>query len=222
MRTLAIGDIHGCSAALRMLLEAVDIQADDVVVTLGDYVDDGPDSSGVIGLLLRLEKKCTLIPLQGNHEQMMLEARTSPEKHKEWLRCGGDATLKSYRRNEETGRLEDVPRAHWQFMEERCKQYYETPHHFFVHANAYADLALDEQPEYMLRWEHLGQSVPHTSGKVMVCGHTPQKNGNILDLGHAVCIDTAVSSGGWLSCFEPTTRKYWQANEAGEVRSDRL
>jgi serine/threonine protein phosphatase 1 len=222
MRILAIGDVHGCAAALRKLLDAIEITPADTVIALGDYIDDGPDSNAVIGLLLRLERRCKLVPLLGNHEQMMLEARESPDKLNEWVRCGGSATLKSYRREDEVGRLSDVPRAHWQFLEERCQKYYQTPTHFFVHANAHPATSLEEQADYMLRWEQLRQSRPHVSGKTMICGHTSQKNGRILDLVHAVCIDTGPASGGWLTCYEPATRKYWQSNEAGELRMDKL
>jgi serine/threonine protein phosphatase 1 len=57
----------------------------------------------------------------------------------------------------------------------------------------------------------------------MVCGHTRQKNGAILDLGHAICLDTgAYTPSGWLSCLELETGRWWQANQAGEVRKGRL
>jgi serine/threonine protein phosphatase 1 len=222
MRTLAIGDIHGCNTAFGRLLDEISIQPEDVVVTLGDYVNKGPDSSGVMSRLLQLRKKCLLIPLRGNHEQMMLEARESPVKFDEWFQCGGNATLLSYRRGQETGRLEDIPRAHWQFLEDECLDYHETETHFFVHANAYPDLPLSEQPTYMLRWEKIYNSAPHESKKIMVCGHTSQKTGRILDLGYAICIDTHPSGGGWLTCLDVNSRQYWQTNEERQVRTGTL
>src|SRR5262249_5678488 len=69
-RTIAIGDIHGCSTALRALLEAVAPRRKDTVVTLGNHIDRGPDSQGVIRLLLGLVGRCTLVPLMGDHEEM--------------------------------------------------------------------------------------------------------------------------------------------------------
>lgn len=222
MRTLAIGDIHGCATALRTLLDAIALTPEDTLVTLGDYVDDGPDSNSVIGLLLRVERKCNLVPLLGNHEQMMLEARHSDERMTEWLRCGGGATLKSYRRANDTGQLSDVPDAHWKFLETRCVNYFESQKHFFVHANAYPDMDLDAQPEYMLRWEQLHDATPHQSGKIMVCGHTSQKDGKILDLHHAICIDTRACKGGWLTCLDVDSRKFWQANQEGELKTGRI
>ena len=73
-RTIAIGDIHGCSAALRALIAAIEPTADDTLVPLGDYVDRGPDSRGVIDAVLELEKRCRVVPLLGNHELMLLDA----------------------------------------------------------------------------------------------------------------------------------------------------
>lgn len=75
MRHLAIGDIHGCSRALDALLAVVKPRPDDLLITLGDYVNRGPDSRGVVERLVSLHRAGHLIALTGNHEQMMLEAR---------------------------------------------------------------------------------------------------------------------------------------------------
>jgi serine/threonine protein phosphatase 1 len=60
----------------------------------------------------------------------------------------------------------------------------------------------------------------HCSGKVAVVGHTPQKSGEVLDLGYLKCIDTFCHGGGWLTALEVGTGKVWQANRAGEVREE--
>src|SRR3954454_24582472 len=73
-RTIALGDIHGCSAALAPLLEAIRPGPEDTLVTLGDYVNRGPDSPGVLDRLLALAGPCRLGPLLGNHEEMLLSA----------------------------------------------------------------------------------------------------------------------------------------------------
>lgn len=72
-RTIAIGDIHGCSIALAALINAVDLQPSDTLVTLGDYVNKGIDSKGVLNYLLALQTRHRLIQLLGNHEAVMCE-----------------------------------------------------------------------------------------------------------------------------------------------------
>ena len=94
-RTIAVGDIHGCSAALDALLDAVRPRPEDTIVTLGDYIDRGPDTWGVIGRLIDLGGRCHLVPILGNHDQMLLEARSGLHPTT-WLGMGGIATLDSY------------------------------------------------------------------------------------------------------------------------------
>ena len=78
MRTLAIGDIHGCLTALGTLIEFVNLKDGDTLITLGDYVDRGPDSKGVLDLLVSLKKSKQLVTLRGNHEIGMLRACEEP------------------------------------------------------------------------------------------------------------------------------------------------
>lgn len=216
-RLLAIGDIHGHHAALETLIKLVRMGPDDTVVTLGDYVNRGPDSRGVIECLMRLGQQTQLIPLLGNHEVMMMEARQSPENLENWLLCGGDATLKSYG----TGSLAAVPEAHWAFLHS-CQRCHEADEQFFVHANVDPSLRLQHQSDYDLFWRHLEGAPWHISGKTMICGHTPQSTGLPLHLGRAICIDTDVHRGGWLTCFEPSTGRYWQTNDVGKTNVDVL
>ena len=111
-----------------------------------------------------------------------------------------------------------IPREHLQFVK-GCRDYFETVRHVFVHAYYEPDRPLHEQQWGGLRWAAL-PPVParHCSGKVAVVGHTPQKSGEILDLGFIKCIDTFCHGGGWLTALEVHTGKVWQANLAGEVR----
>lgn len=216
MSVLAIGDIHGCSIALETLLSGLALRPEDTVVTLGDYVDRGPDSRGVLDRLLTLSHDFHVVALRGNHEQMMLKTRHSAEGLQEWEREGGDATLTSY------GGLAGVPEEHWRFLENGCVDYWECETHFFVHGGVYPDMPLWEQPTYKLYWGRFTGVKPHESGKVMVCGHTSQKSGLPLDLGYAVCIDTWACGQGWLSCLDVGTGLVRQANQAGQTRHIRL
>ena len=216
MRTLAIGDIHGCLTSLETLADYASFKNDDVIVTLGDYVDRGPDSKGVIDWLLALRERRQLVHLRGNHEIMMLDALEHPSDLAGWLHVGGEATLASYGKS-----FADVPQEHWDFIR-TALPYFEMETHFFVHANAKPKVSLEEQSEDTLYWESFGKPRPHQSGKVMVCGHTSQKSGHPRDRGHAVCIDTFAYGGGWLTCLDAGSGTYWQTNERGERRSGEL
>jgi serine/threonine protein phosphatase 1 len=219
MRTLAIGDVHGCAAALDALLARAAPKAEDLIVTLGDYVDRGPDSAGVMNRLVRLSKGGRLVALRGNHEEMMMDARETPGQLELWRSCGGDAALRSYAVLDDEGNLADVPDEHWDFLDHFCRDYYETKTHIFVHAGVYADLPMAEQPGLILRWEFFNDPPAHESGKVVVCGHTTQPEGRPRNIGHAVCIDPgAHKRGGWLTCLEAESGRLYQASQKGETR----
>ena len=225
MRTLVIGDIHGCLGALECLLTAAEVRHDDLLITLGDYVDRGPQSKGLLDRLLAMRERCQLVSLKGNHDLMMLAAREDLQHFNEWLVSGGKDTLQSYGADIDWPTLtQAVPPEHWRFLEEECVAYYETDRHFFVHANVYPDLALAEQPDYMLFWEKLERGAwrPHESGKVMVCGHSAQRSGRPMVFKRAVCIDTWVYGEGWLTCLDVEMEVYWQANQRGESRMGNL
>lgn len=212
-RTIAIGDIHGCLTALEILDQHLQFDPGDLVITLGDYVDRGPDSAGVIEFLLKLSTRTRLITLRGNHEIMMLDSRHDPHVMQLWLANGGDATLASY----SNLNMSRVPDTHWNFLE-NTRPYFKLESDFFVHANADPNLPLDKQSEDSLYWQHLGEQHPHVSGRRMICGHTSQKSGEVLDLGHTLCIDTWAFGNGWLTAFDVASHQYWQANQHGQLR----
>jgi serine/threonine protein phosphatase 1 len=219
---LAIGDIHGCFAALETLAAAVPFADDDLLVTLGDYVDRGPDSRAVVDWLIERDRLGRLIALRGNHELLMLRSRESEEMEAAWRMFGGDATLASYASANRSGSLNDVPQQHWDFFEHTCRDYYETETHLFVHATADPLLPLDQQSEQSLFWDKFNNPPAHRSGKIMICGHTAQKSGLPNDVGHAVCIDTWIYGDGWLTCLDPASGVYWQANQECRSRRGRL
>ncbi len=206
-RTIAIGDIHGCDEALLELLARIRPTEADTIVTLGDYVDRGPNSRGVLDILVRLHSQCHLVALLGNHEQMLFSARASHDLTEQWLPLGGQATLDSY-----GGRLENVPDGHWSFLES-CRLSFETATHLFFHANYAADRPVGEQDEETALSLSLNQAVPlpHMSGKTAIVGHTAQSGGRILDLGHLQCIDTDCWNGGLLTALDVASGELWQA-----------
>lgn len=214
-RTIAIGDIHGCSTALESLIEAIGPQPDDLIVPLGDYVDRGVDSKGVLDYLIKLKDRCQLVPILGNHDEMMLLAKSGRQDLQFWLNCGGDTALDSYG---SSSQLTLIPAAHFDFLRS-CRPYFETDTHVFVHANFKPDISVQQLNDSTLRWLSLRDYVPakrHCSGKTFVVGHTPQPE--ILDLGYLICLDTGVCKGGWLTALDVQSGTIWQVNEEGKLR----
>jgi serine/threonine protein phosphatase 1 len=214
-RIIAIGDIHGCSTALAALIELIAPCADDTIITLGDYVDRGIDSKGVLDLLIGLADRCRLISILGNHDEMMLHARDGRGDFQFWLNCGGDTALDSYG---STRRLDLIPASHFRFLDQ-CARFYEADTQFFVHANYKPDRPIERQEDHTLRWLSLRDFMPalHFSGKTAVVGHTPQRE--VLDLGYLICLDTGCCTGGWLTAMELPSKKIWQVDEKGLPRS---
>lgn len=222
MRTLAIGDIHGCRTALDHLLAFVRPLPGDTIVTLGDYVDRGPDSKGVVDKLIELHVGGQLISLRGNHEIMMLGAKQGgADDIRFWLACGGTQALESYCAPGEFPTDQHIPDTHWHFIKHTCNDWYETDTHIFVHANLHPERPMGNQTTEHIHWEALAPlwHRPHCSGKIMICGHTEQRSGVPLVLERAICIDTWAYGGGWLTCLDVMTNEYWQANELGETRT---
>ena len=215
-RLIAIGDVHGCCHALDTVLEALAPTPNDRIIFLGDLVDQGRESCEVLKRIIRLQQECRVALVQGNHEEMMFAARESEPALRYWERCGGVDTLNSYRFG---AKLSEVPPEHWALLES-CVPYVETDEFIFTHANYLADLPMAEQPEYTLRWALFDppKQHPHCSGKTVVVGHTEQKNAEILDLGFALCIDTACWRYGWLTAIDVLSRDVWQASRWGILR----
>jgi serine/threonine protein phosphatase 1 len=225
-RLLALGDIHGCLAALDSVVAAADIGPEDTLVTLGDYVDRGPDSRAVIDRLIALESRCRLVPLRGNHDLMFSQAlemfEEDPDRFDDprsvpglttWLGCGGLETIDAY------GGLDAVPPEHVAFLKRLCN-WHETDQLLFAHACYDPELPMRSQPVELLHWTSLRECEPgpHRSGKPVILGHTAQRNGEILDLGHLICIDTCCYGGGWLTLIDLHTGQAWQADIRGRLR----
>ncbi|SIN78064.1 serine/threonine protein phosphatase 1 [Singulisphaera sp. GP187] len=220
-RLIAIGDIHGCSVALKTLLDAINPQADDTIVVLGDVIDRGPDSKGCVESLIDLAGRCHLILLRGNHEEMLFNALESRSELHGWLKFGGQQTLDSYAQGSGP---EDIPSDHLRFLRSG-RPYFETNQFIFVHASYNHDMSMpDQASDAILRWESVTphRMRPHNSNKSVIAGHTPQRSGQPLDLGFMKVIDTDCSRGGWLSALEVRSGKLVQAKQTQETRCSSL
>ena len=214
---IAIGDIHGCHRSLQTMLDVVQPAADDLIVTLGDYVDRGPDSKAVIGSLLEIEKTHNLVHLMGNHEIQMIRALEAKHHRDRFLSdlCGGMDTLQSY-----GGSFDDIPEAHWEFIKS-AGLYHELENHILVHAGLEANAPVDQQNQETYYYQRFHCQKAHISGKIIICGHTIQ--GDLpTNIVHAICLDTCAYGGGWLSALDIDTGKIWQTNESGQSREMHL
>lgn len=197
---------------------------DDQLILLGDYVDRGPDSRGVLEWVIAKQRKGNVLALRGNHEAMMMMARDNQSAQKAWMSSGvgGIETLFSYGMDGMPGRIVDVPDSHWQFMSGQTKLSWESDRFFFAHAGVDPARPLSEQDEGRLLWERFGLQPLHPSGKRLICGHTEQKSRVPLLLPHGVCIDTGAHSGGWLTALDVNTGHYAQANQNGDYHTAEL
>lgn len=218
MRTLAIGDVHGCFDAMLHLIEFAGISESDKVIWLGDYVDRGPDSAKVIDYLSKLDRSRNVF-LRGNHEIMMKQALESIDYMRSWAASGGGESWDSYIREFGGDRgIDAVPESHWSFIE-NLESHYETDQHIFVHAAIDAELKMADQFEKTLFWGSYDSIGPHQSGKHVICGHSSQKDGIPKSRPHATCIDTWACGGAWLTCLDVTSKRYYQANQYGDTNA---
>lgn len=203
-RLLAVGDIHGCLQQLRALLTQVAPTVDDRVVFLGDYVDRGPASAGVVEYLLDFRHQFpATVFLRGNHEQMFLDYLAGIDPGM-FLVNGGIETLNSYRRTD----LWPIPEAHLSFLS-TLSLYHETTGHIFVHAGMRPGLPLKQQNPADLMWirrEFIDSG--YDWGKVVVFGHTPRQAPLLTE--SRIGLDTGCVYGRQLTCCDVVTRQIWQ------------
>ena len=204
-RLLAVGDIHGCLHQLETLMGQIKPTASDQVVFLGDYVDRGPNSRGVIDYLIAFGKRFPkTVFLKGNHEEMFLDF-IAGRNQLLYYTNGGESTLANYL---DGSRLR-IPQSHLDFLEV-LRLYHETERHIFVHAGLRPGLPLKAQNPKDLLWirEEFLQST-YDWGKTVVFGHTPQSG--ILLQPKRIGLDTGAVYGRTLSGCEVREGICWTA-----------
>lgn len=203
-RLLAIGDIHGCLDQLKALMTKVMPTPEDQVVFLGDYVDRGPASAGVIDYLIEFRTTFpATIFLRGNHEQMFADYLEGHDPAM-FLLNGGLKTLDSYQDSDRW----PMPASHNTFLQE-LRNYYETEDYIFAHAGLRPDIPLSEQDINDLLWirrEFISSS--YDWGKTVVYGHTPREEPFLTET--RIGLDTGCVYGRQLTCCEVRTRQIWQ------------
>jgi len=217
MRSYVIGDIHGCPDELVYLVQALPLESGDRLVFLGDYIDRGPDSSGVISFLLELQKDrgaYEFVFLKGNHEDMLLSYLGLAGQHGDmFLFNGGKATLASYGFSKteipSDEALSLIPSTHKDFYRNLLTYYVMEPF-LCVHAGIHPLKPLKDQTESELFWIR-NQFIysPHTLAYTVLFGHTPQHD-VFYDLPYKVGLDTGLVYGNKLTCLETTEKVLYQ------------
>jgi len=191
-RRFAVGDVHGCSRTLRQMVEAqLRLGADDTLYLLGDYIDRGPDSKGVLDYLMRLwEADYDIRPLLGNHEEMLLRsAQGDAEARRCWFGNGGRDTLQQFA----VAAAADIPRRYLDFLG-MLPRILSTDDYVLVHAGldfSSADPIHDTSPHRML-WERDCRVDPaKLDGRTLLCGHTMTPLFDIRSslTGNRICLD---------------------------------
>lgn len=218
---IAIGDIHGCLDPLKRLIQVLNPNERMQLVFLGDYVDRGPDSKGVIEFLLELNQVYDCVFLSGNHEVLMLDyIAWGNSLQKDWARNGGEATIESYIQN---GNV-DIPESHFEFLKS-CLPYYDTLDYFFVHGGIKPYRTIAENLRKMrlhdFVWERSHMDLETIAAnnfnweKAVVCGHTPLAKPLILEKLIAIdtgCVYNQSSQLGRLTAISLPSRKVFQVD----------
>lgn len=184
-KTYAIADLHGRHDLLLAALAEVLAHEPGTLVTLGDYIDRGPDSRPIIARLMSLQTRpptlWKVVCLKGNHEQMMTESMKRPLNRGQWISNGGETTLASYNN--------DVPQDHLQWIA-GLPSIHVDEHRVFVHAGVDPTCPLEAQKDECLLWYRYadGADIGHGERHV-VHGHTPRPYGPEC-LQHRTNLDT--------------------------------
>jgi len=202
----AIGDVHGCAEELRALIQKLPLRRDSLVVFLGDYIDRGPDSRGVVDTILDLQQYCRVICLLGNHELMLREFLDGSDSRRvaRFIYNGGSATLASYADHDG---VFVMPEDHREFFDTLPYHHIEGDH-CFVHAGiptTIEEIDVDIHGEEMVWMRHRpGMPEPNYS-KIVVHGHSAIPEADITP--RRINLDTACVYGRKLTAMELKTRE---------------
>jgi serine/threonine protein phosphatase 1 len=203
----AIGDVHGCAEELQALIHKLPLDQDSILVFLGDYVDRGPDSKGVIDTVLDLSEIYNVIALKGNHEWLMqqyLAKPNDPVASGNFILNGGSATLASYSTD---GVTFSIPASHRDFLD-GLELFHVTDKHFFVHAGIPPNYDFQTKPDEKMAHQFLWIRNVFLDSKqkwprIVVHGHTPVEKAEQLP--NRINLDTGCVFGRRLTAMNMAT-----------------
>ena len=214
MSIFAIGDIHGHLDKLEALIDRLPLTSEDKLIFLGDYIDRGPDSKGVIAYLLELRKTRDCVMLMGNHEHMLRDLVRGCHNYRpeDWLRNGGTATLTSYGIERIRPGEQPFPDGHYQFISNLpcCHQ---EPGFVFVHAGLTWGKSLERQTWKDLFWSReafLRDRYKWPEGRV-IFGHSYSDTLEPIVQDNKIGIDTGCAFGGHLTAVRLPEVEFYQA-----------
>jgi serine/threonine protein phosphatase 1 len=235
-RLYVIGDIHGRLDLLNDLERKIkcDLETaptDVLTLFLGDYIDRGPDSAGVIERLSAGDFCTSILPLRGNHEEVFLQFLSDASVLDSWRKFGGLETLHSYGVNvvnvmrgigydlAREALVETLPCHHRRFLEE-TRLSFTLGDYFFSHAGARPGVDLEQQATEDLLWIR-NEFLLYDGGfgKVVVHGHTPTVDPEVKT--HSINIDTGAYASSVLTALvlEGETRRFLATGRAWASRS---
>jgi serine/threonine protein phosphatase 1 len=172
MRKFVISDIHGCSKTLDALLFKLKFGRDDVMFVLGDLINKGSDSKGVLDIIIDRTYKGEIIHcLKGNHEAVLLEGKDQGDKHTRFLDIGGYKTFESFGVNNY-----DELDVKYRFFFENLYDYLITEKHILVHAGLNFNIENPLDDTYAMHWSRYWYEEINyhwLKGRYIVHGHTP-------------------------------------------------
>lgn len=217
VRIYAIGDIHGRADILEACFQKIDTHLTHhpavrpIQVAIGDYVDRGPDSKGVLDLLWERSQQCEVVMIRGNHEQALIDFLSDPSSLENWARIGGLETLMSYglkptfspspkqQKELEAGLRNAMPAQHQSLLRALVPSFV-CGGYFFTHAGIRPGIPLSRQSEHDLMWirdEFLLSE--ERFERIVVHGHTPVHQVDVRR--NRINIDTGAYATGRLACM---------------------
>lgn len=231
MRKIAISDIHGCKNTFDALLDQLALTHDDQLFLLGDYIDRGPDSKGVVDRIWALQQEGLDVHcLMGNHEQLIANACIDPKWMRTWIFNGGFRTMESF--GAELPR--EIPDEYIDFFS-NLPTYLEVDEYILVHAGLNfkeKEPLEDIQSLLWIRDWYRDIDYDWLQNRIILHGHTPvpksitEEHFKRLDTGQVMDIDCGcVFSGreagmGYLCAFDMTNRELF-FQESLEVKEEK-
>jgi len=200
-RVFIVGDIHGCLNMLRRLLDKIDWRPEeDGLILIGDYIDRGEDSKGVIDFILDISNRYPFVEcLMGNHESILLDFLNGRDFSTFFLN-GGAKTLNSYRSYQEVRTDFLIPDHHLAFFKS-LRPWIELEDYYVVHAGFRPGVALGSQSMEDLLWIRDSFILSDCDfGKKVIFGHTPFSQPLVME--NKIGLDTGAVYGNKLTCLE--------------------